>query len=134
MTDDDPDAVEILLKHLYGFRYPWRTQHSVRRDVSAYILAAKYVLPALAEEARASASVGLQCENFWPDKDAVVVLFKSTSADDPHGRFVVEEFAQRMRCFLDSSPREDDLRELIGACPQFMIEVCKHQLKLDDKK
>lgn len=67
MDDDDPIAVEHLLKHLYGFSHPAAESLSFEAHCNIFVLATKYMLPSLKGLAKAEIDICLHKSSPHPE-------------------------------------------------------------------
>lgn len=134
MADDDPDAVEILLKHLYCYEYPYHDDERFSRDITVYFLARKYLLSELESEAQLSAVSALISRTHSQHKEAIKTVTAQLSHKNTLREEIIKAAAAYLDCNLAISPDssitdEEEFQELVEECPQFAIDVYRYLLK-----
>lgn len=141
LSEDDEDAVELMIKALYTSVLTENTEASLARLktsysakpsldllVKVYTLADKYDIPRLRHEA--AANVGMELDNsliagsFDDLLTNIPRVYNCTPESDKLLREVVVGHVRYFyKQIVKEAPRADQLREVISTVPQFAVDL-----------
>jgi hypothetical protein len=136
LHEDDPKAMMVLLRYLYGTPYPTTNQYdesfieaSLQDHARVFVVAEKYQIPKLRDEAFGKMKDVLDiyaldfdesaCEDFAPSLHAILT---GTTSSSTVRKLMIEVFIDELRHLR----LNDAFLALLPELPELAIEILKH--------